>query len=352
MVDRMISADSHMLVLDERVLAHLASEYHDAYLELRGAHRRPEVSATNPPPRPPGEAAVAAGRPGEWDPNERLSDMTLDGVDAEVIYTDPTGGAAFYKLAADTGLAALRAFNTAALEFAAVEPKRLLPVYLLPLHEVDAAITELHRLVGEGARAVQLPLYPTDAGLAPYWDERYEPLWAALEETDVPVSLHVCPPAGRSLGKDPTPARGIFQVMPPILMSQPMVELILTGTFTRHPGLRIILVESGLAWIPYMLDRLDRVSRKSRWAERGMPLTEAPSFYWHHNMAATFEEDELGLELRDRIGVDNLLWATDYPHPDSTWPESRTVVAEQFTSCDDDEVHKLVCDNAARLYGL
>jgi predicted TIM-barrel fold metal-dependent hydrolase len=83
-----------------------------------------------------------------------------------------------------------------------------------------------------------------------------------------------------------------------------------------------------------------------------MALDERPSHYWHHNMAATFEEDELGLELRDRIGIDNLLWATDYPHPDSTWPDSRMVIDEQFAGLPEDEVDRLVCGNAARLYGL
>jgi predicted TIM-barrel fold metal-dependent hydrolase len=140
--------------------------------------------------------------------------------------------------------------------------------------------------------------------------------------------------------------------MPPIMMSQPMVELILTGTFTRNPELRVILVEAGLSWIPYMLDRLDRMYHKSRWAERGMPLDELPSHYWFHNMAATFEEDELGLELRHRIGVDNMLWATDYPHPDTTWPRSRRVVDEQFAPCSEDETRKLVCGNAQRIYGM
>jgi predicted TIM-barrel fold metal-dependent hydrolase len=83
-----------------------------------------------------------------------------------------------------------------------------------------------------------------------------------------------------------------------------------------------------------------------------MPLEEQPSHYWSHNMAATFEEDELGLELRARIGVDNLLWATDYPHPDSTWPESQKVIAEEFTSCTQEEIDKFVSGNAARLYRL
>jgi uncharacterized protein len=347
--ERVISSDSHMLVLDERVLAHLGVQYHDEYLGLRGAHRRSGRSADSPSADLT-EGGVA-GRPGEWDPTERLADMDIDGVDAEVLYTDPTGGAAFYKLPADVGVAAMRAFNTAALEFASVDSKRLLPVYLLPPHHPGRAIQELHRTASEGGRAIQLPLYPADAGLPPYWDECYEPLWSALAEAGLPVSLHVCPPAGRALGRDPTPARGIFQVMPPIMMSQPMVELILTGTFERHPGLRVIFVEAGLGWIPYLLD-LDRVSHQSRWAERGMPMSERPSHYWHTNMAATFEEDELGLELRDCIGVDNMLWASDYPHPDTTWPESRAVIAQQFTSCTEEEVGRLVGANAARLYHL
>jgi hypothetical protein len=94
------------------------------------------------------------------------------------------------------------------------------------------------------------------------------------------------------------------------------------------------------------------VSVKSKWKERGMELEELPSFYWHRNMSATFEEDELGLDLRHHIGVENLLWASDYPHPDSTWPESRKVIATQFAGCSEEERNLLVSDNAARLYQL
>jgi uncharacterized protein len=338
---RILSADSHMLVLDEHVLDHLSARHHEAYLDLKGPHRRPEVSSSQP----------GDGPAGEWDPKARLADMDLDGVDGEVLYTDTTGGGAFYKLDAEVGMAAVQAFNSAALDFAAADPRRLVVVHLLPLHEIDAAVGELQRIVAEGAKAVQLPLYPTDAGLAPYYDDRYEPLWAAIAEAGVPVSLHVCPPAGRGLGKDPTPARGIFQVMPPILMSQPMVELILTGVFERHPGLRIVMVEAGLSWIPYMLDRLDRVSVKGNWADRGMPAGK-PSDYWYANMAATFEEDELGLSLRERIGVENLLWATDYPHPDSTFPHSQEVLTREFAECTADERDAMTSGNAARLYGF
>jgi predicted TIM-barrel fold metal-dependent hydrolase len=349
MSDRIISADSHMLVTDEGILAHLPSGHHEVFRQLQG----PPAPTAAEPEQSAGEVKLpAAGRLGEWDPVERLKDMDIDGVDAEVLYTDTAAGSRYYQLPADSCLSVFQALNTAALEFASVDPKRLLPVYLLPLHDMDAAIAEAERIANGGGRAVQIPLYPTAAKLKPYYDPGYDRLWSALEACQLPVSLHVVPPTGVGLGRDPTPARGIFQSVPPIFMALPMTELIVSGVFSRHPGLHVIMVESGLAWIPFMLDRLDRVYHKSRWKDRGMPLDELPSYYWHHNMGATFEEDELGLELRHHIGVDNMFWATDYPHPDSTWPESQRVVSEQFASCDEQERSKMICDNSARLYQI
>ena len=268
------------------------------------------------------------------------------------LYLDNLAGSRFYKLPGEACLAAFEALNSAAVDFASADRNRLVPVYLLPLSDVGASVAELYRLADRGARAVQLPLYPNDARIPAYHDPIYEPLWSALEETAIPVSLHVCPPGGRGLSADPTPAKGLFQAMPPIFMSQALSEWIVTGTFVRHPRLQVVLVEAGLGWIPYMLDRLDRVAKKSRWNERGMDLAEPPSYYWRHNMSATFEEDELGLGLRHLIGVDNMLWATDYPHPDSTWPDSQKVIVEQFDQCGAEERDKMVCENAARLYRL
>jgi predicted TIM-barrel fold metal-dependent hydrolase len=335
------SADSHVLVLDEDVLEHLPGKYHEAYLDLRGAHRRPGESRANP----------GQGPAGEWDPKARLADMDLDGVAGEVLYTDPTGGAAFYRLDAEVGLAAIQAFNSAALQFVAIDPSRLAVVNLLPLHDMGRAVAELQRIVAAGARAVQMPLYPVDAGLPPLSDQAYDPLWAAIGEAGLPVSLHVCPPKGRGLASDPTPVRGIFQVMPPIMMSQAMVELILSGIFVRHPAVRVVLVEAGLGWIPYMLDRLDHTSAKLDWESKGMPPGK-PSDYWYRNMAATFEEDQMGLSMRGRIGVDNLLWASDYPHYDSTFPHSMQAIDEEFATCTAEERTAMTRGNVARLYNF
>ncbi len=348
MQSKIISADSHMLVGREAFLRNLPKAHHQVWQDTLDWPA--ELPAE--PVIDTGVALAATGRPGEWDPEERLRDMDLDGVSAEVLYIDNLAGSRFFRLPLETSVAAFRAFNQAAMEFAAADASRLVPVYVLPVNDVPAAVAELGRLAEGGARAVQIPLWPSDAKIPAYYDSVYEPLWSALEETGLPVSLHVCPPGGRGLSADPTPAKGLFQSMPPIFMSQALSEWIVTGKFVRHPRLQLVLVEAGLGWIPYMLDRLDRVAAKSKWDQRGMGLTEPPSYYWHHNVSATFEEDELGLDLRGHLGVDNLLWATDYPHPDSTWPESRTVIEKQFAQCTGEEKRRMTSDNAARLYRL
>jgi uncharacterized protein len=341
-----ISADSHMFDLDENVLKYLPSELHETYLGVDGPHRRPGLTPGEPGPGPAGE----------WDPVARLADMDLDGIQTEVLYIDATGGSMLYGLAPDAGRAIVAAINSAALDFAGADNERLVVVHLLPLHGIeespDHAIDEVHRLAAAGARALQVPLYPQDQGLPKYMDSIYDPVWSAIEEVQMPISLHVCPPKGRGLGADPTPVKGVFQVMPPILMSQPMVELILSGVFYRHPGLRVVLVESGLSWIPYMLERLDTCHQKGDWKARGMPIDNLPSDYWYTNMAATFEEDLMAMGMRDKLGVENLLWASDYPHIDQTFPNSMRVIDEHFSSMPQREKDLMTAGNAKRLYRL
>ena len=370
-VVRIISADSHVDIQQERVLANLPVQYHDAFREgqMRALQKMmeqkphkqrqqaenqeaPETSSFLGARETPWEAA---GRPGAYDPVARLSDMDIDQVEAEVLYTDVQGGAGFYEAGDDEAITAtFEAWNSAAVEFCSHDPKRLLAVYPVPIHDIDAGVHEVERLAAEGARALQLPLYPLDIGFAPYWDKVYDPLWDTIEETGITISQHVG--AMQYLldlaVHDPTPPKAIMQSLPPIFMSEALAGWIVSGIFERHPRLQVVLVEAGLGWIPYMLDRLDRMQHRHGWDHFDMPITELPSFYWRRNMAATFEEDELGIVLRDRIGVENLLWATDYPHPDSTWPESQQVIRTHFEGVDVDDMRAIVGGNAARVYGL
>ena len=337
MKERIVSADSHVLIHDQAVLAHLPAKYHDAFAESR-AQRAARVAKKakarkDLPVSGEDRPWEAAGRPGEHDPVERLKDMDIDGVEAEVLYSDVEAGVSFNEMQEGGRLAAFQAFNNAALDFANTDPKRLLIVYLVPIADIDEAVGEVERLAREGARALMLPLYPTDLGLPPYFDPHYDRLWGAIQDSRLPISQHVGANDAlwHVLRYDATPAKGIFQSLPPIFMAEVVANWIVGGVFERFPGLNVVLVESGLGWIPYYLDRLDKMKDRHGWDHYDM-IQELPSFYFHRNMMATFEEDVFGVEQRHRIGVDNLMWATDYPHPDCTWPESQQVLETHFGS--------------------
>jgi predicted TIM-barrel fold metal-dependent hydrolase len=353
--ERIISADSHVAIKDDGVLERLAARYHDHYRACRAAQaarlaKRAKKRA--PDTRAPTERATweAAGRAGEWDPVERLKDMDTDGVAAEILYGDVEANAALYPMTNGGRAAAFRAYADAALEFASCDPQRLVPVYPVPVADVAEGVAEVERLATAGARALMMPLYPVDHGLAPYWDRSYDPLWACIQETGLPISQHVGvhDRHWKILSLDPTPAKGIFQSTPPISMAESLAGWIVGGTLERFPALQ---VEAGLGWIPYFLERLDTMYERHGWRELGM-LRETPSTYWHRQMAATFEEDRFGMQNRHVIGVANLMWATDYPHPDSTWPESQKVIERHLQGVPIDEARAIIGGNAARLYGL
>jgi predicted TIM-barrel fold metal-dependent hydrolase len=114
-----------------------------------------------------------------------------------------------------------------------------------------------------------------------------------------------------------------------------------------------VLVEAGIGWIPYYLERLDTMVTNHGWDTfPGKVIKEKPSFYWRRNMAATFEQDLIGVRNRYEIGIENLMWATDYPHPDSTWPRSQEVLKEHFDGVPADEVELIAAGNATRIYRL
>ena len=349
--ERIISSDSHIALKDKAVFSHLQKKHQDQILEARAAFMARMGGKGGMPSQEHNWPAF--GRDGEWDPQERLKDMDIDGVDAEVLYSAADAGASHNQFKDGGRLAVFQAYNDAALDFAAADPKRLLPVYIVPIVEVEEAVSEVKRLAEAGARALMIPPYPHDLGLKPYWDSSYDPLWATIEETGIAISQHVG--ANQYLfqlmAHDPTPAKGIFQSLPPIFMAEIIANWIVSGLLERFPGLKIVLVEAGLSWIPYYIERLDTMAHRHGWDNLNM-LAEKPSAYWHRSMAATFEEDEFGIEIRHRLGVENLMWATDYPHPDSTWPESQKVIKTHFKNVPEDETRAIIGGNAARFYGL
>jgi predicted TIM-barrel fold metal-dependent hydrolase len=373
---RIISADSHVTIPNERVYAHLPSKLRDRVAEVEKAYAAQQLAAkpqkaaqaelkkeraamtdvmAQMPTMGKGAPWPAAGRPGESDAVERLKDMDIDGVEAEILYVG-AGGASFMALSPEERVEANRAVNTASIEWASVDPKRLMPVYILPINDIKASVREVERVVAEHGKAVQVPLIPREQGAPPYWDEYYNPLWEILSDTGVPISQHVGGSSylmGGVLPEDPTPYKGIFQSLPPIFMAECVADWTVSGVLEKWPQLKVVLVEAGIGWIPYFLERLDTMVSNHGW--NTFPtnaISEKPSFYWKRNMAATFEQDLAGIRLLDLIGVENLMWATDYPHPDSTWPRSREVLENHFKNVSRDDVELIASGNVTRLYNL
>jgi len=350
--ERLISSDSHVQTTHDAVKTHLAAKHHDEYDAVVNAEQRAMAERFGKERMAMARMFTheAWGRPGHHDPGERLKDMDRDGVDAEVLYCE-VGAFRIYHKMKDCWRQAFQAFNDTLVEFAAVNPTRLLVSYQIPLIDIEYAVSEVQRLALQGARSVQLPSFPSDLGLPDYHDRRYDPLWSALQETGVPISHHL--EVKSSLGdiylRDPTPQKGIHNSLPCTALAETLGFWIMTGTLERFPWLKIVLVEPGLAWIPFQLDVLDSFY-KGPYDFPGMK--ELPSFYFHRNFFLTFVDDARGVRMRHDIGLDNIMWSTDYPHPATSWPHSREIVERQFEGVPAPERFALVCGNAARVYGL
>src|SRR6266480_7737854 len=298
-----------------------------------------------------------AMRPGCYDPRERLKDMDLDGVDVQVTFPTLPGlaGLTFIEIEdKDYALALIRAYNDWLVEgWAAADPERILPAAILPLWDPPAAADELRRVVGNGIKVTTLPSAPqTIPGVKPYPDESWEPIWDALEETGVPAEIHIV--SGKA-DLAPLAAMGggaeIFVAMAPSSNMAVVATLLFSGILRKHPKLKFISAESGIGWVPYFIERADYTHRKHQfWT--GTKIDVTPSDLFRQSIYANFISDRAGIELREMIGVDNIMIGTDYPHTDSSWPDTQTIVKEQMGDISEEDRSKILWKNAVKVFQL
>ena len=132
-------------------------------------------------------------------------------------------------------------------------------------------------------------------------------------------------------------------------MAQILMEIIYSGVLETYPSLQVVIAESGIGWIPYILDRMNL-----EWEEqyKDLTLTMKPTEYWHRQCRATYQSDEIGIRLLDILGEDNVMWGSDFPHPDGVWPDSQSFIEKELGHLTDETRHRIVCGNAAKLYGF
>jgi len=372
MTERLISADDHVDLSHDTIKAHLASNLHDEYdraLVKFGASMAPMASnAANQlwreqqgmDPAPSAESGMMSsdrdhpswGRAGHTDPHERLKDMDTDGVAASSTYCEVSAFRYLYLL--EHGAPeATRAFNTALAEFASTAPDRLLVSSQIPIHDIDAAVREVEWVARTGGKSLQLPVFPVELGQPDYWNSRYDPLWSIISETGLPVCCHI----GLNTSieglaeRDPTPQKGIFVPLVALTAAEALGMFIMGGVFERFPKLKVVYVEPGLGWVSWWLYIVDDL--RSRQGYDFPALKELPSHYFHQNVFLTFiDEPDALYQARTRLGVENVMWSSDYPHPVSSWPKSRAMADRMMTDATPEERALILGGNAARVWGI
>jgi len=306
-----------------------------------------------------GETKFADLHKGGWDGKARIADQERDGIAAEIIY--PSVGMVICNHPdADYKQACMWAYNNwLAEEFIAGAPDRLFGMGQTAVRSVAEAIEDFRRFKEMGFVGVMLPGNP--ATEFDYDDPRFDPLWRASVELNLPVTFHIL--TSRSDGSNSIGAagqkvsayRGPAQNMSQMLLKsiQDIIGVFIWGrVFERNPELKLVCVEADAGWAPHFAYRMDHGYKRHRFWMKVPDMAKLPSEYFHQNVYLTFQDDWVAFRMTDMINPRRLLWANDFPHSDSTWPWSRELLRTQTQHLSDQEKAWILRDNTAELYGI
>ena len=355
-----VSADAHVNEPTDLWRERLDRRYHDRLPRVitddKGVQWR--VSEGHRPDRLrlsdlDGEDAVRA-KAGA-DPRQRLADMAADGIDCEVLF--PNKGLSMWATPDPTfAMAQCRVYNDWAWETFGPYNHRMSPAAAIATGDLEGSLAEVARVAKLGFRFLTLPCKPIwgghDVEHPNYNLPVFDPLWALVQETGLPITFHV------STGRDPRAARGnggavvnyVSHSLAPTI--EPVANLCASGVLERFPRLRFATIEAGIGWLPWLLTAMDEAYHKHHFWVRPK-LAKLPSEYFRLHGMASFQEDPPGLDLAERYRlVDNLMWGNDYPHHEGTWPHSAQAIERTMSRLDDGARAKVLGLNAARFFGF
>jgi predicted TIM-barrel fold metal-dependent hydrolase len=300
----------------------------------------------------------AAMRPGCYDPVARLADMDLNRTERSMCFPSFPRFAGQVFLEAkdkDLALACVRAFNDwMSEEWCGPSGGRLIPLGLVPLWDPTLAAAEVRRNAGRGFHAVAFTELPSNLGLPSIHDKDrfWDPLFTACEETGTVICMHIGS-GSKMQNTSPDAPAGVVTALTSLNAYMSMADWLLSGALVRFPRLKIAFSESQVGWMPFLLERIDTVFTKSRaWSDLDPVITELPSSQVPGRVFGCFFDDMVGVDARHQIGIEQLVFETDYPHQDSTWPDTPDLVAAIGARVGPGELEMLVRTNAIAMLDL
>ena len=349
---RIVSADSHMLEPDlwvDRFPEHLRDQaprmvFHDGGWDL-------SVGGKPMTPEPVAAALCNALEcyPGLTDLDARIADLDVEGVEKELIFPQRLFGLMMFG-EIENKAHVFGAYNEHIGEVCARSKGRCYPVMVPSYWEPEAAADSVARCVELGARCLMVPIKPgkfADGRTIQYNHGRMDPLWAAIEKSGLPLAFHI----GEAIPTAEPGAVGVSVLTQMQGFRQNWAQLTFGGVFDRFPGLRVVFVEAGLAWIPGMLHDADMIYNSFP-TMVSPKLAHPPSWYWRQHCYATFMTDPVGLEMLHRIGADRVMWSSDYPHQESTFGYTRSAIEAVFKAVPLEDAQKIVGKTALELFRM
>ncbi len=292
-------------------------------------------------------------RRGCYDVHERVRDMSANGVLAGLNFPSWPGFAAGQFLKTpdkDLALALLRAYNDWHVDdWCGAHPDRFIPLGLVPAWDPQLMAEEVHRLDAKGCHAVTFAENPVPLGLPSLHSDHWDPFWAACEEAQAVVCMHIGS-SSTVASTSPEAPFGVMHCYTPTNTMGCALDLVFSPIFKKFPTFKFSLSEGGIGWIPYILEKMDNhYSHHRAWTGEDFGH-KLPSQVFRERVITCFIEDPLGIKLRDEIGIDTITWECDYPHSDSTWPTSPEKLWKELDGVSDDEIDKITHENAMRVY--
>lgn len=300
-------------------------------------------------------------RPGSWKQTDRLADMDANHVDVSICFPNVLprfcGQTFLEREDKDLALLCVKAYNDWMIdEWCEGEGKgRLIPLTLIPLWDPVAAAEEVHRCANKGSFAVAFSENPYHLGLPSVHDENnfWDPFFTACQETETVICMHI----GSSSKMPSTSPDAPFSVSSTITFANAMgsmCDYILSGIFVRFPKLRIAYAEGQVGWMPYVVERMDKIWEERGDASFGIDLPNPPSSYIPNHIWGCIFDDEIGLKNRDIIGMNQICFEVDFPHADTTFPNTLKVATKicEEAGLSEDEIYRLMRGNAIDCFGL